>query len=96
VLLAVVPPIVQDDGDERRRNDFRAGFIDGCIRSGSPDVSAAVTRRYCECMFETLSEGRDADELELMATRTSRALESGQQPPPEVVSAAETCSRRAS
>jgi hypothetical protein len=44
VLLAIVPPLVQDSPDESRRNEMEAGFIDGCVETSLQQVSADVAR----------------------------------------------------
>jgi hypothetical protein len=94
VLAAVLPPLLQDDGDARRKDDYRAGFISGCVRSASPNMRTEVARRYCECMHDELSDNHDTGELQRLARETSQAVEGGGRPPPEVTRAAEACARR--
>ena len=95
VLLAVVPPLVMDSPDERRRNEIRAGFMDGCVRTSTQEVSAAVARRYCECTLTRLSRGRDPDELGHLMREAEQAIDRGVQPSPELLRVAEACARRA-
>jgi hypothetical protein len=95
VLLAVVPPLVQDSPDERRPNEIEAGFMDGCVESSSKQVSAEVARRYCECTLTRLSRGRDTDEFERMMREAERAINRGTQPSSEVLGVAQACARRA-
>jgi hypothetical protein len=77
VLLAVVPPLVQDSPNERQRNQLEAGFMDGCIESSLQQVSADVARRYCRCTFTRLSRGRDGDELSRLMRETAQAINRG-------------------
>jgi hypothetical protein len=95
VLLAVLPPLLQDSPDERERNDIEAGFMNGCVETSSRQVSMTVARRYCECTFTRLSQGRDAEELSRMMREAEQAMNSGQQPPPELLRVAEACAKQA-
>jgi hypothetical protein len=96
VLLAIVPPIVQGRPGDQQRDEFRAGFIAGCIDNSRPPLGEKAARSYCECMHDTLVNGRDKDELRRLMRATDLAIQSGQQPPAEVVSAAERCAARVS
>jgi hypothetical protein len=99
VLVAVLPPVLDRDGDDRsdpRGDQFEAGFLNGCLETSPRGVPPDVARRYCECLLETLGRGRDASELERLARATRRAVETGAQPPAVIVRASRSCARRAS
>jgi hypothetical protein len=94
VLLAVVPPLVQDSPGERQRNQVESNFMDGCMRTSTQQVSDDIAHRYCECTLTRLGRGRDDDEFTRLMREAEQALDRGAEPDPELLRAAQACARR--
>lgn len=67
LALAIVPPLLGSSAEERRADDFRAGFVDGC--------SDQQPRTFCTCLYERLNRdpaGDTARELEALIGQAQR------------------------
>ena len=66
-----------DDAEERERAEFRAGAIDGCVKStrrdleASPELPDVDPEKYCTCVMDGLfaQGGFDAAEMEETTAR---------------------------
>jgi hypothetical protein len=111
--LAIVPPLLDeqtesekrraaavaiDDPEARERAEFRAGAIDGCVKSTTrelaqaPDAPDIDVEDYCTCIMDRLfaANGFDLEEMQ----GTAAAIQAGS-PPPRFQRIARACAKRA-
>ena len=72
--VAVLPRLLGPSDEERRADEFRAGFIDGCSRQ--------QPRAFCACLFETLSTDPAGDTMPELDKLFAEAQRTGVPPPP--------------
>lgn len=87
-----------DDPIERRKADFRAGAIDGCVEGTKRQLEGVAEAKrldvdaYCTCFIESVIRGPGDDQEQLQAANESARLG---RPPRRLTRIAERCAARA-